>query len=161
MNQKKLFDSFLEDASDNSVPDVIAPDLQDELPESRLRAGFHAAVDRFGSPYSDRAEAAEVALDAAASVIAGASWAKWLDTPGHQLGKQGYRAEALVLLTTVAEAGTDAAAVRDWYGSLSEVWDESGYDRSGFIADTLQRVDELRDVARSRPAGTLFSLTED
>lgn len=161
MSQKKLFDSFLEDASDNSVPNVIAPDRQDELPESRLRAGFHAAVDRFGSPYSDRAEAAEVALDAAASVIADASWAKWLDTPAHQLGKQGYRAEALVLFTAIAEAGTDTAAVRDWYDSLRVVWDESGYDRSGFIADTLRRIEELREVARSRPAGTLFSLTEE
>lgn len=161
MNQKRLFDTFLKDASDNSVPDIISPDLEDELPESRLRAGFHAAVDRLGSPYSDRAEAAEVTLDAAASVIAGASWAKWLNTPAHQLGKQGYRAEALVLLTAIAESGTGAAAVQDWYSALRSVWDDPGYDRSGFISDALLRVDELREVARNRPAGTLFSLTEE
>ncbi|KLI09303.1 MULTISPECIES: hypothetical protein [Mycobacteriaceae] len=160
--QDQLFDTFLDDACANltSAGILAPPHTCDSVAEPASLAGeFHRFISGIGSPFSDRAEAAEVALDAVASVIAGLPWPQWLHEPADTIGKQGYRAEALLLICALAE-DAEPVQVRDWYNSRSGLWDDPGYDRSSDAAAALRRIGELAGEAAGRADGYLACITE-
>ncbi|MEN4464271.1 hypothetical protein ABFV47_25215 [Mycolicibacterium fortuitum] len=126
--QHQLFDIFLDDACANlSSAGILAPPhtCDSVVEPASLTGEFHRFISGIGSPFSDRAEAAEVALDAVASVIAGLPWTQWLNEPADMIGKQGYRAEALLLICALAEDRAPAQ-ISDWYNSRSGLWDDPG-----------------------------------
>lgn len=160
--QDQLFDLYLTPAAENFVDlgYLSSPEAED-FGRVTLVSRFHRFTASLGAPFSDSAEAAEVAFDAVASVVAGLSWQTWLDSPSHVIGKQGTRGEALVLIAAMDAVGSDAAAVSGWYRSRSADFDDAAYDLGPLAGPAMDRIRELSTVAANRAAGELFALIEE
>ena len=164
-SQKMMYEVYLGDAAANLNIALLSEKSvgQGDFAEDVLVGHFHSFVASLGTPFADRAEAGEIVLDAVASIIAGCSWNDWVSTSSHVLGKQGYRAEALVAIAALDTVGHDPAAVDAWYTERRDAFDDPAtantVGTSG--AEIFERIQGLATAARQRPDGYLASWSED
>ncbi|WP_336794161.1 hypothetical protein [Gordonia malaquae] len=155
-SQKALFDSYLNSAFENTVHTLTDHGAKD-IDASRMASAFHRFVTALGPPFSVRAEAAEFVLDGTASVLSGYDWAEWTSTPGSDLGKEGLRGDALILITAIGEVGPDRESVTRWYREKADYFDDRSYNPGDHVPEVMHRITELAGEAANRPDGELAS----